>query len=60
MHRWNTFTVEGEQYRNALVSVSRSHWREFEHWCTTSAVENGTITAGTARQISAIALTSSL
>ncbi|MFC7714520.1 hypothetical protein [Nonomuraea recticatena] len=28
--------------------VSRSHWREFEHWSTTSAVENGTITAGTA------------
>lgn len=56
VHRWNTFTVEGERYRNALVSVPRSAWREFERWSAGAAVEGGTVEGGTVATETAAAI----
>lgn len=54
VHRWNTFTVEGEKYRNALVSVTRPRWQKFQQWCMATASENGPITPDIAREICAV------
>jgi hypothetical protein len=54
VHRWNTFTVEGSRYRNALVSVGSGQWPAFEAWITSTAVESGVITPSTAGSIAAV------